>query len=249
MTARLAQIWRYPIKAHGAEPLQSVTLSPGQTMPWDRAWAVVHERSRADGSHWANCGNFSRGANHPALMAITCQLDEGTQTLRFSHPNRPDISLNPDSQSDDFISWLQPLLHPREKAPARIVRAQSRGMTDTDFASISLNNPASNAEVGEKLGQELSPLRWRGNLWFDGLEPWQENEWLGKTLKIGAVRLEVIDPIGRCLATTANPKTGQRDVNTLAALKRHWGHTNFGVYAMVRQGGQITVGDELEVLP
>jgi GTP-binding protein len=52
-----------------------------------------------------------------------------------------------------------------------------------------------------------------------------------------------VEPIGRCRATEANPDTGRRDANTLAALEDGWGHTRFGVYAMVRKGGRVAVGD------
>jgi hypothetical protein len=53
-----------------------------------------------------------------------------------------------------------------------------------------------------------------------------------------------VEPIGRCRATEANPSTGRRDAPTLAALEDGWGHTRFGVYAMVRKGGLVAVGDE-----
>jgi uncharacterized protein YcbX len=48
MTARLAQIWRHPIKGHGREALPAVTLSAGATLPFDRAWAVAHEAARLE---------------------------------------------------------------------------------------------------------------------------------------------------------------------------------------------------------
>ena len=46
MTAHLAAIYRHPIKSHGRENLQAVVLTQGQCMPWDRHWAVTHERSK-----------------------------------------------------------------------------------------------------------------------------------------------------------------------------------------------------------
>ncbi len=52
----------------------------------------------------------------------------------------------------------------------------------------------------------------------------------------------------RCLATTANPETGERDADTLKCLKENWGHQNFSVYAEVLTGGDIRLGDSVEVL-
>lgn len=44
MTATVTEIWRHPIKSHGREPLESVTLEAGKALPLDRLWAVAHER-------------------------------------------------------------------------------------------------------------------------------------------------------------------------------------------------------------
>lgn len=248
MTASVRHIWRHPIKAHGVEALSTVTLTAGETMPWDRAWAVVHELSKTDGSEWASCGNFSRGAKAPSLMAITALLDEPGQNITLNHPNLPEITLNPDTDSAAFLNWVRPIMPANRSASARIVRAVERGMTDTDFPSVSLNNLASNQAVSKKLGVDLSPLRWRGNLWFDGLEPWEEFDWVGKRVRIGGVELDIKERITRCMATTVNPATGLRDADTLATLQDNWGHRQFGVYGIVVTTGQIALGDKFEVL-
>lgn len=74
--AKITEIWRHPIKSHGRESVSAAALSVGKTLPWDRQWAVVHDASDVDGSTWAPCQNFSRSSKAPALMAITCELDE-----------------------------------------------------------------------------------------------------------------------------------------------------------------------------
>ena len=33
--ARVAEIWRHPVKAHGRERIDQVTLEAGKAMPWD----------------------------------------------------------------------------------------------------------------------------------------------------------------------------------------------------------------------
>lgn len=248
MTGTLAHIWRHPIKAHGVEALKTADLITGQTLPWDRIWAVVHELSQADGTEWVSCGNFSRGAKAPSLMAISAKLDEATETITLTHPDLPPITFSPESGSDTFVNWVHPIMPAGKTGSARIVRAMQRGMTDSDFPSISLNNLASNHAVGEKLGQTLSPLRWRGNLWFDGLAPWQEFDWVGKRLRVGTAELDIRERITRCMATTVNPQTGKRDAATLDVLQNNWDHKQFGVYGVVVKDGQIAIGDKIEVL-
>uniref|UniRef100_UPI003B529521 MOSC domain-containing protein n=1 Tax=Roseovarius indicus TaxID=540747 RepID=UPI003B529521 len=242
----VAALWRHPIKGHGRETLDRVTLTEGQTMPFDRRWAIAHEAARADGSEWAPCAEFSRGAKVPALMAIDATTDEATGTVTLTHPDRPDLTFDPETEARAFLDWVRPLMPENRAQSTRIVRVEGRGMTDTDFPSISLINLASNEALAEKMGQDLSPLRWRGNIHLTGLPAWAEFDWVGKTIRIGTAELEVREPIVRCLATTANPATGARDADTLGALKSFCGHQDFGIYAVVTKTGDITTGDTVE---
>ena len=248
MTRLVAHIWRHPIKSHGREALERVTLTQGSTMPWDRVWAVAHEQARTDGSNWAPRANFSRGSKAPALMAISARLDETERQITLTHPDRSPITFRPDDDPAEFLAWVRPLMPADRAASARIVSVPNRGMTDTDYPSISLVNTASNQAVAQHLGQDLSMRRWRGNFCIDGLAPWQEFEWIGKRLRIGSVVLMVRERIVRCLAAAANPDTGYRDADTLGALKHGWGHTDFGVYAEVMSSGDVALGDRIEVI-
>ena len=248
MTGRVAHIWRHPIKSHGREALQRVSLTKGRTLPWDRTWAVAHDQTRADGSEWARCANFSIGAKAPALQAISAQLDQGAREITLSHPDRAAITFRPDDDPADFLEWVRPFMPVGRAASAKIISVPDRGMTDTDYPSISLLNSASNHAVARQLGQDLSMRRWRGNFCLDGLAPWEEFEWIGKRLRIGSAILLVRARIERCLATAANPATGQRDADTLGALQKGWGHTDFGVYAEVFSSGEVALGDRIEVV-
>jgi len=245
MSGQVSAIWRHPIKSHGREALTEITVLPGQTMPGDRVWAVAHEAARTDGSEWAPCVNFSRGAKAPKLMAISAETHGDSVTLR--HPDRPDLSFAPNTQQDIFLEWVKPLMPADRAASARIVRVPGRGMTDSDFPSISLCNMASHRAVEQKLGRDLSPIRWRGNIWFNGLPLWEEFDWLGREVQIGQAVFHVRERITRCLATTANPDTGERDADTLGALNS-WDHQDFGVYAEVIQGGEIRIDDKVQLL-
>ncbi|MDP1576426.1 MAG: MOSC domain-containing protein, partial [Cypionkella sp.] len=84
----------------------------------------------------------------------------------------------------------------------------------------------------------------RGNLWLDGAEPWAELNWIGKHLAIGGAVLKIEERIERCSATTVDPETGRPNAPTLVALNQHFGHQDFGVYAVVVESGPIAVGDE-----
>jgi uncharacterized protein YcbX len=242
---QVTQLWRHPVKSLGREPLERLTLIKGEAVPFDRLWAVAHDASDADGTAWAACQNFIRGAGSPALMAVTCTLDAAGGTLTVRHPDRPDLSVQPDTQGAVLLEWMRPLCNPDRPQPAHVFRLRGRGFTDTAFPSVSLCNHASHLAVEGLAAVPLQMERWRGNIWFDGAAPWQEFDWLGLELRIGGARLKIEERIRRCVATTTNTDKGLRDVDTLAALNTQ-GHQNFGVYATVVQTGEISVGDPLE---
>ncbi len=250
MSVRVAEIWRHPIKAHGRERVDAVTLSKGAAMPWDRRWAVAHERSCFDVKHprWQPCQEFSRGAKSPGLQAIRARVDPDYRTMTLSHPDRPEITIDADNDDDAcrFIQWVMPISNGNRMLPARLVRAPDAAMTDTGYQSISLINLATHRAVETQLGHEISPLRWRGNLLIEGLAPWAEMEWVGRTIRLGEVEMEIVEPITRCMATTANPENGLRDAETLKALKDGWGHQECGVYARVTKGGNLRETDVIE---
>ena len=245
MTATLANIARHPMKSHGREDLASVMLEAGKALPFDRHWAVAHDAAKLVAG-WNDCVNFARGAKAPGLMGISSRLDEGTGTLTLMHKDRADLAFRPDDADDllRFLNWVQGLNPPARAQPVRIV-AQGVALTDTDYPSVSLFGLASNRALSLRMGQDLSPQRWRGNLWVDGLDPWAEFEWVGHEVQIGSAVLRVRERIVRCKATSANPATGQIDADTLGALNGGFGHQDFGVYAQVITAGRVSLGDSV----
>ncbi len=250
MTAHVAGIWRHPIKAHGREELARVLLREGRCIPWDRRWALAHEMADFDDEApgWVQCNNFSRAAKAPQLMAITARCDMRRGTVTLSHPDLPDLTFDPEEDGGALVQWVLPITPANRALPSRVVRAPKRGMTDTDYPSISLINLASHAEVARRIGRDISPLRWRANLLLDGLEPWAERDWIGRRIRVGGAELEVREHITRCRATTASTRSGERDADTLGALEAGWGHRQFGIYAVVTKTGDLHHGDPVEVL-
>ncbi|MEZ5885499.1 MAG: MOSC domain-containing protein [Paracoccaceae bacterium] len=251
MNASVAALQRHPLKSHGREALASVVLSPGHGMPWDRQWAVAHEAAKITEGAWAPCQNFSRGSKAPKLMAIEARLDESTGELTLTHPERPTIRFRPDvaDEAARFLDWVLPISPADRALPAHLYSVPGRGMTDTDYPSVSLISLASNRALGAAMGTDLSPKRWRANIWAEGLEPFCEPDLVGHRLRVGEVLLDIVEPIERCLATTTNPETGVRDADTLGALNARFGHKNFGLYAKVIKGGTIREGDQIAILP
>ncbi len=248
MSGTVTQLWRHPIKSHGREALEAVTLVTGEAMPWDRYWAVQHDQSKHNGEGWAECMNFMIGTRTPALAGLWARLHESEQKITLTHEKLGEMTFRPDDylEASQFLAWIAPLIPENRAQPRRIVSAGTRGMTDSDFPSVSIMNESSHRAVSQKLGQPIEVERWRGNIWFDGLAPWEEFDWIGKTVRVGDTVLKVHERIERCLHTAANPKTGTRDADTLGALRDGWDHQDFGVYAEVIEGGEIALGAKVE---
>jgi hypothetical protein len=225
-----------------------VSLVEGQTFPGDRRWAVAHEAAKTDGGEWASCGNFSRGAKAPELMAITSRWEDDAATLTLSHPALPDLAFKPDADPTELIDWVRPIMPKDRAASTKLVPAGEFGMTDSPFPSIAIHTTASHRAIEGRLGRKLATERWRGNIWLEGFAPWEEFDWIGKTLRIGGVEIEVRERITRCLATTVNIDTGKRDADTLGVLNEAFGHQDFGVYGVVTKSGDMSVGNTAEVL-
>ena len=249
---QITALWRHPIKSHGREAIDQVTLSKGQTMPWDRTWAVTHDASKFDGSapEWVQCGNFMRGARTPAIAAIWATLNEADRQITLRHADLDEITFCPDAPEDvaRFMRWVAPLCPDHRAMPADIIAVPGRGMTDSAFPSISLMNEASHRAVTQALGTAIDTERWRGNIWFDSEMPWVEFDWMNRSLRLGGCTLLVRERITRCMVTNTNTHTGLRDTPILDTLNQAFGHQDFGIYAEVIEGGDIAIGDKLEVL-
>jgi hypothetical protein len=248
VTARVAHLIRHPIKSGGYEPLQDVTLSAGEPFPFDRVWAVAHAAARlTDPPTWAAKLQFLRGWGSAELMAISCRSRPEAREVTLSHPRRPTATFRPDEAGDAarLVDWLRPLWPENRPEPARVISVPGVALTDMDAPLIAINSLSSLTDLSAAMGLELSIHRWRGNIWVDGWAPWAEFDLVGQDIAIGAARLTVVQRIGRCRATGANPETGQQDADTMGTLEARYGHTDFGIYARVVTGGPVAVGDRV----
>jgi uncharacterized protein YcbX len=244
MTARLAAIWRHPVKGIGAEALDAAELSPDGALIGDRAWALLHAAA-PDSDAWQPRRNFLVVASGPGLAAVSARTEaDGRIALR--HPERPPLSFAPETEADALMAWVTPIWPADRPAPARLIRAPGHGMTDMPDPFVSIGSLSSLRALSQRAGMALDPRRFRINLWVDGLPPWEEADAIGARWTVGGVPLDIAEPIGRCRAPEANPETGRRDAATNRLLEDAQGTTDFGVYARVAAPGTVRVGDAVK---
>jgi len=131
------------------------------------------------------------------------------------------------------------------KGAPRIVTAPGHSFSDVAEKCLHLVNLETVRELGHELGRDLDPLRFRANVYFDGLEPWAEHRWLDRQIHVGGALLEVFSLTPRCAATDVDPATATRDMSIPPDMLRMYGHNELGLYAKVVEGGEINVGDEI----
>ena len=135
----------------------------------------------------------------------------------------------------------------------RIVRCDRVGGTRKSHPATLMSDGSMGALRAVLGAGDLDARRFRMLIELDGGEAHEEDTWVGCQIALGETILRISAPVARCAMTTHDPETGQRDYDTLRAIKEYRGQVNgkdlmFGVFGEVEQPGIIRLGDEVRVL-
>jgi uncharacterized protein YcbX len=261
---RIAALYRYPIKGFTAENCNSLTVLDEGRIAGDRTLAFRFANSGLPESAWSKKYGFAVLVNAPGVARLTAHVDHerGRVRVTLDRESLIDDSLDEGGRKriaaaiERFVLSLpeNPLAGHPERLPLELI---GDGITpryqDSERGEITLHSRESLAAVANALNDpQLSEIRFRSNIAIDGIPAWEEQGWVGRRLRIGTIEFDVVRPKVRCLATHANPRTGERDLpvmQTLVSAFRQQQPT-FAVAIVTRgRGGEIRVGDEVDVLP
>jgi len=255
-------LYRYPVKGFTPEDCETLTVLDEGRIAGDRVLGVRFADTEAADDVWSRKTSMVALINTPGLARLQTRFDETGLRLRINLGTAVlvDEVLNPEGRKRigavlaDYVLKLDenPLTGHPERLPLRMVGdGRAPRYHDEEAGRVTLHGRGSLQALQIALGTEVSELRFRSNIAIDGLGAWEEQNWVGRKICIGAVEFDVVKPKTRCLATHANPKTGQRDLAILTTLTQKIGQENptFGV-AMLPSGagGQICVGDQVTLL-
>tara|TARA_B100001093_G_scaffold116428_1_gene108781 strand:- start:459 stop:1247 length:789 start_codon:yes stop_codon:yes gene_type:complete len=113
--------------------------------------------------------------------------------------------------------------------------------------SISLINTKSIEDFKNKINQEIEAQRFRGNIFIDGIEAWEERNWIGKIIKINDISFKVEKNIPRCVTINLKPYTDDNSLNLLQSLKKTYNHFDMGIYLTALDDGQVNIGDKVSL--
>ena len=256
MAARIARIYRYPVKGLSPEPLDRVELACGQCLPQDRRFAIALPTTEFDPADpkWLAKTHFAMLMRDEKLAELRTRFEPEGHMISVEQGGREVLRerLSEPAGRSAVGAFFTAFLSGAVAGPLRIVEAEGHAFADarpkpnasTD-KYVSLINIASIRALEEAIGRAVDPLRFRANVYFEGAPAWGELEWLEREILIGEARLRVIAAITRCAATQVNPETARRDLDIVGALQRSFGHNLMGVYAEVAAHGHIAIGDKL----
>ena len=255
--AKVVALYRYPVKGFKPEPMPRITVLPGGRVAGDRVLNFRFADAPVADTAWCRKYHGVVLANTPALARLNVRFDEHTQRLTILFENKilADDSMDEAGRQrvvDAITAYVlsseeNPLQGQPEHLPLKLVGdGATPRYQDNEAGQVTLHSRESLASAGVALGDaHLDELRFRHNIVIDGVAAWEEQSWVGVKLRVGNVAFETVVPKVRCLATHANPLTGERDLQVMQVLVKAFAQRQptFGVGMLSAAGGEIRVGD------
>ncbi|MCU1416419.1 MAG: hypothetical protein JWP32_593 [Schumannella sp.] len=270
MPITLTGLRRYPVKSFRGEDLDSARIEPWGLVG-DRRWMVVDDAAEA----------VTAREVHGMLRIVPELLDGGLRlTTAGAEPLVVDTPRSPTGDVqiwDDTVvaasagpladAWLSAVLglsvhlvylDDPTRRPAN--PAFSRPGDVVSFADgypMLLASQNSLAQLNDWIAEgprpDEGPLpmnRFRPNLIVSGAAPFAEDGWT--RIRIGDATFRVVKGCSRCVLTTLDPITGDKQMEPITTLARHRrfdGKTWFATNLIPDDAGAtLHIGDEVEVL-
>ena len=189
--------------------------------------------------------------NSPVLNKYNFSYSNNKLSLNLS--DKEIISISPDNQEERSLlaNKLVELDNSLSK-PIFLLKNNEFPFFDTSnsnkvFNSISLINLNSIADFEKKINKKVEFQRFRANFYIDGIQAWEERNWIGKIIKINNISFKVEKNIPRCVAINLQPKTEKITNNMLQSLKKTYNHYDMGIYLTALNDGDIKIGNKVEL--
>lgn len=254
----LARINLTPVKGTLLQTASGVRLTE-RGIPTNRLFYLVDER-----------GKLLSGREHPQLVQVRAAYEPEREHLVLHMPDGSEVA-GPAGrvgreETTDF--WGRAVRGAAVEGPfrdalstfcstsIRVLRCL-RDADAVDDEPLTVLSTSSVRDLALRGGyeRELDGRRFRMNLELDGSEPYEEEGWGGRDVRIGDAVIRIGEQVPRCVFVTKHPETGEKDWDTLRHIAQHrpriadGGGLPFGVYASVIEPATVRVGDEVVLLP
>lgn len=269
---RVTSLHVYPVKGCHRVDRERVTVQPWGLVG-DRRWLIGDDQGRM----LTQRDDPRMTRIYPSVVDGSLVLSSAGRPDLTVAPGDPDGELTVVSvwqtpvplrrSGEDADAWLSATLDRKvrlyhlDDPTRRAVEPEYSRPDDrvslADAYPLLVANAASLAALNDWLAEE-SPQEWplpmtrfRPNVVVSGAQPWDEDGWVGRRLRIGGVVFRAPKPSDRCVVTTTDQETGVRGHEPLRTLGRHRNVRQkllFGLNLIPDGTGEIGVGDEVEVV-
>ncbi len=255
MSCKIKSIHYFPVKSVSFQNIETSNIKKNLGMENDRIFAFSRgldsDKSKLleKDPNQRKLNNFLTLKNSPVLNKYNFLYKNGKLTL--THQDKELVTISADNEEERVLltnkltelenSLTQPIILLKNKDFPFYDTSHSNKI----FNSMSLINLKSINDFENKISKKIEFERFRANFYIEGLDPWEERNWIGKIVKINNVSFKVEKNIPRCVAINLKPKT-DTTINLLKSLKDQFNHFDMGIYLTALDNGKINIGDKVD---
>jgi uncharacterized protein YcbX len=257
VTARIAWIFVAPVKGMALEQRRDVQLESFGVRE-NRRFHVIGEG-----------GRLLNGKQLGELLQIAVSWNEENGTLGFRFPDggvaEGVVELG-EKVTTNFYGrdvegrlvvgpWSEALTEFVGRDLRLVQPAEAGGALDRGRAGVTILSTGSleAMRAAGRVAEPIDPRRFRMLFGVEGVDPHEEDEWVGARVRVGEAVVAVCGNVGRCIVTSRHPETGIRNLPTLDLLAEYRDGVEtteplpFGVWAQVELPGRVALGDPVEI--
>tara|TARA_B100000900_G_scaffold142733_1_gene121016 strand:+ start:2871 stop:3656 length:786 start_codon:yes stop_codon:yes gene_type:complete len=259
MSTTISSIHYCPVKSVSFQSIKSCEIKKNIGIVGDRIFAFAKGLNFEQAKIFEKDPDNRRGKwnkiltlkNTPTMNKYNFLLKDNN--LLLTYKNEKILTINADEFNKYELVTNKILeLENSIKDPIVLMQNKNSPFFDTSISnktvlnhSISLINMKSIEDFENKIKEKIEIQRFRGNIYIDGVDAWEEENWIGKIIKINNVSFKVEKKIPRCVAINLKPNSDNNSLNLLQSLKKTYNHFNMGVYLTAMSEGEIVIGDKL----
>jgi hypothetical protein len=259
MSATISSIHYCPVKSVSFQSVSSCEIKKNIGIVGDRIFAFAKGLNLEEAKKFEKDPEDRRGKwnkiltlkNSPSMNKYNFLLNGNDLTL--SYKNEKILTINAYEFSEyELVSKKISELENSLKDPIVLMQNKISPFFDTSISnktflthSISLINIKSIEDFQNKINQKIEFQRFRGNIYIDGIDAWEEQNWIGKIIKINDVSFKVEKNIPRCVAINLKPNSDDSSLNLLQSLKKNYNNFDMGIYLTALNNGKVNTAEKI----
>lgn len=257
---KLSEIFIYPIKSLGGISITSAVVEK-RGLKYDRRFLLVD-----------NTGRFLTQREYPQMALLKISLSKnGFKVLNTKDNLYTNIPLESNTKeilpvtiwddvcnavrvSKDLDIWFSKALNidcslvympnTEKRIVERKYLDEEHIVSFADAYPFLIIGQSSLDDLNTRLQMPLPINRFRPNFVFTGGNPFEEDDW--DDFLIGNVKFKAVKPCDRCVITTTDQNTAERNeepLRTLATFRKKGNKVLFGMNLVCKSTGVVSVGD------